>query len=189
MRKGKQMTSKRKPVKKSRRARRRARRAFFLCLVIFGLLALLTRLLVFVPVKMETNAMQPVYQRNDVVLADRLTLLRGDAISRGEDVYAYFAAANGCYVRRVVGMPGDLIDVRDGQRFLVYDGGTKEIALGEAPGLVYGELPEGAYLLLASDLSAEGVADGRTLGLVYETDIRAKAGVILWPVNRMFRGR
>ena len=32
-------------------------------------------------------------------------------------------------------------------------------------------------------------ADGRTLGLVYETDIKARAGVILWPVNRMFRGR
>ena len=133
--------------------------------------------------------MQPVYQQNDVVFASRLAMLRGDAIARGEDVYAYFAAANGSYVRRVVGMPGDLIDVRDGQRYLVYDGGTKEIALGEAPGLVYGELPEGAYLLLASDLSAEGVADGRTLGLVYETDIKARAGVILWPVNRMFRGR
>lgn len=183
------MANKRKPVKKSRRARRRARKAFFLCLVVFGLLALLTRLLIFVPVKMETNAMQPVYQQGDVVFANRLTMLRGDTIARGEDVYAYFAAANGSYVRRAVGMPGDLIDVRDGQKFLVYDGGAKEIALGEAPGLVYGELPEGAYLLLASDLSVEGVADGRTLGLVYETDIKAKAGMILWPVNRMFRGR
>lgn len=35
--------------------------------------------------------------------------------------------------------------------------------------------PKALYLLLASDLSAEGVADGRTLGLVYETDIKAKA--------------
>ena len=183
------MANKHKPVKKSRRARRRARKAFFLCLVIFGLLALFTRLLIFVPVKMETGAMQPVYQKGDVVFANRLALLRGDEISRGEDVYAYFAAANGSYVRRVVGMPGDLIDVRDDQKLLVYDGGSKEIMLGEAPGLLYGELPEGAYLLLASDLSAEGVADGRTLGLVYETDIKAKAGVILWPVNRMFRGR
>ncbi len=183
------MANKRKPVKKSRRARRRARKAFFLCLVVFGLLALLTRLLIFVPVKMETNAMQPVYQQGDVVFANRLTMLRGDTIARGEDVYAYFAAANGSYVRRAVGIPGDLIDVRDGQKFLVYDGGAKEIALGEAPGLVYGELPEGAYLLLTSDLSVEGVADGRTLGLVYETDIKAKAGMILWPVNRMFRGR
>ena len=139
------MASKRKSAKKNLKARhRRARKAFFLCLFLFALLALITRLLVFVPVKMETNAMQPVYQQNDVVFASRLAMLRGDAIARGEDVYAYFAAANGSYVRRVVGMPGDLIDVRDGQRYLVYDGGTKEIALGEAPGLVYGELPEGA---------------------------------------------
>ena len=142
------MASKRKSAKKNLKARRRrARKAFFLCLFLFALLALITRLLVFVPVKMETNAMQPVYQQNDVVFASRLAMLRGDAIARGEDVYAYFAAANGSYVRRVVGMPGDLIDVRDGQRYLVYDGGAKEIALGEAPGLVYGELPEGAYLL------------------------------------------
>lgn len=89
------MASKRKSAKKNLKARRRrARKAFFLCLFLFALLALITRLLVFVPVKMETNAMQPVYQQNDVVFASRLAMLRGDAIARGEDVYAYFAAAN-----------------------------------------------------------------------------------------------
>ena len=63
------MASKRKSAKKNLKARhRRARKAFFLCLFLFALLALITRLLVFVPVKMETNAMQPVYQQNDVVL-------------------------------------------------------------------------------------------------------------------------
>ena len=50
------MASKRKSAKKNLKARhRRARKAFFLCLFLFALLALITRLLVFVPVKMETT--------------------------------------------------------------------------------------------------------------------------------------
>ena len=86
-------------------------------------------------------------------------------------------------------MPGDLIDVRGEEKFLIYkdgEGVMREKALGNAPGLVYGTLPENAFLLLCDDLDSTQ-DDSRTLGLVYLTDITAEAGSILWPPSRMFR--
>ena len=40
-------------------------------------------------------------------------------MNRGDLIYAVFEANDGGYIRRVMGMPGDLIDVRDGIRVLV----------------------------------------------------------------------
>ena len=116
-------------------------------------------------------------------------LLRNFSVSRGDMVYARYKANGGGYVRRVQGMPGDLIDVReDGKYLVVRENGLPayEIALGDAPALVYGEIPSGAYLLLADDLSARA-ADGRTLGLTFETEIIAAPGAVLWPPRRAFR--
>lgn len=176
--------AKRKRNDKARK--RRARRAFIIALVILGALSLFTRAMVFEPVRVQSNAMAPTYQKGDIVCALKLNA-PGD-IERGDIMLCSFKSAGGRLIRRVAGLPGDLIDVRDGQKYLVYMGSGGELAelsLGEAPALTYGELPESAYLALADDA---GEADSRSLGLLSERDLKAEAGVILWPVSRMFRG-
>lgn len=181
------MTKKKKNSLKARR--RRARKAFFACLFVAALAAALVRLIVFVPVYMPTDAMRPAYEKGDLVYADKLEMLRNFRVDREDLVYARYKANGGGYIRRVRGMPGDLIDVReDGKYLVVRENGLPayEIALGDAPALVYGEIPSGAYLLLADDLSARA-ADGRTLGLTFETEIIAAPGAVLWPPRRAFR--
>ena len=187
----KKKTNKKTPNKKTVRRRHRGLKAFFICAVLFGLLALFTRLIVFVPIHMNSNAMSPVYLKDDVVYANKLALWKDYRVSRGDVLLTGYSASGGSYIRRVAGIPGDLIDVREDGKYLVEreeDGKATEIALGDAPGLVYGELPEGAYLMLADNLSEENAPDSRTLGLVFETEIKGRAGAILWPVSRMFRG-
>lgn len=184
--------AKKKKTNKNKKARsRRGLKAFLICLCLFGLLALFTRLIVFVPVHMNSNAMAPGYLKGDVVYANKLALWKDYRVSRGDVLLTRYSASGGSYIRRVAGVPGDLIDVRGDGKYLVErleDGSVLEVALGDAPGLVYGELPEGAYLMLADQLTEENAPDSRTLGLVFETEIKGCAGVILWPVSRMFRG-
>ena len=180
-----------KTSKKKLKARRRAaRRAFITFLILFALAAAFVRFVVFVPVYMPTNAMAPTYKKGDLVYADKLTMWKDFRVNRGDLIYAVFEANDGGYIRRVMGMPGDLIDVRDGIRVLVtYENGavTNEIVLADAPALVYGEIPNGAYLLLADNLDEPNVADSRTLGLIKDTAISAAPGAILWPPSRAFR--
>ena len=180
------MTKKKKSLKARRR---RARKAYIICLLVLALFAALVRLIVFVPVYMPNDAMRPVYCKGDLVYADKLEMWKNFRVNRGDLICARFKANGGLYIRRAAGMPGDLIDVReDGKYLVVRENGLPvyETALGDAPALVYGEIPSGAYLLLADDLSVSA-ADGRSLGLTFETEILAAPGAVLWPPRRAFR--
>ena len=174
--------------KKKRRARTVKR--FFTSLLIFALIAVFVRLLVFDTIKLSSDAMSPTYRKNDVVAMMKFDVLTNNNISRNDVVTAFFEAADAKLVRRVCGVPGDYIEVReDGSKYLIYEGenGTLyEKKLENAPALVNGTLPDGAYLLLSDNPDAQA-DDSRTLGLVYITDITAKAGTVLWPPSRMFR--
>lgn len=176
--------------KKSKKRRIRTLKRFFFTLMIFSLLALLARLLIFETVLISSSAMAPAYRKNDIVSMLKYDVLANNNIERNDVVRARFEAADAFLVRRVAGIPGDRIEVReDGSKFLVYEdaeGVLREKELLNAPALVNGTLPDGAYLLLSDNPDAQA-NDSRTLGLVYITDITAKAGNILWPPSRMFR--
>ena len=178
-----------KKSEKLRRRRRRARRIFLTLLILLSIAAFFVRLVAFETYFFSTDAMMPAYRKGDVAVMEKFEMLTENEVERGDIVLCKFESADTRLVRRVFGMPGDLIDVRDDQKYLVYkddEGVMREKALGTAPGLVYGTLPENAFLLLSDNLEA-GADDSRTLGLVYLTDITAEAGMILWPPSRMFR--
>ncbi len=178
---------------KQRKSKSRGRflKVFATLLLLMCVFALLTRLLVFVPVSVKSDGMAPIYRAGDVVFASKLELLTGWHVARNDIVLASFESANVEYLRRVVGVPGDLIDESaDGAKLLTYTNASGEKQtrpLGECPALKTGTLPEGSYLLLADKPEADAAFDSRSLGLVHSTDIRAKAGAILWPIDRMFR--
>lgn len=178
-----------KKNEKPRRRRRRARRVFLSLLILLSLSALAIRLIVAETYLFSSDAMKPLYRKGDIAVMEKLEMLTENEVERGDVVLSMFESADRRLVRRVSGMPGDLIDVRGEEKYLVYkdaEGVMREKALGKAPGLVYGTIPEHAYLLLSDNFDAEA-DDSRTLGLVYLTDITAEAGMILWPPSRMFR--
>ena len=178
-----------KKSEKLKKRRRRARRIFLAILILLSVSAFIVRLVAFETYFFSTDAMKPVYRKGDIAVMEKFEMLTENEVERGDVVLCAFESADTRLVRRVWGMPGDLIDVRDNQKFLIYkddEGVMREKAMGNAPGLVYGTLPENAFLLLSDDLEADA-DDSRTLGLVYLTDITAEAGMILWPPSRMFR--
>ena len=167
-------------------------RVFFICLALMCVVALLTRLFVFEPVRVVNDGMSPTYRKGDVVFTSKIDQLTGWSVSRNDIVLAVFSSANAKFLRRVAGMPGDVIEQNaDGRAYLLYadnSGAQQRLALGACPDLQAGTLPEDSYLLLCDRLSSGVNLDGRGLGLVHSTDIRAKAGAVIWPLDRMFRG-
>ncbi|MBQ3079772.1 MAG: signal peptidase I [Clostridia bacterium] len=163
--------------------RAQSRNTFLAFVIIFGLMALFTRYFIFEIHYVSTSAMAPAYEKGSIVVMLKHDVDM-DKISRGDVVLSYFGSAEGKYLRRISGVPGDLIDVREDGKYLVYtddQGIMRQKALGDAPALVYGEIPEGAYLLLSDNLEANA-DDSRTLGLIYQTDISARPDITLWPL-------
>ena len=172
--------------KKRKAARARRFHRFLMSLLMTALIACaLLRVFVFEMYYVTTSAMDPVYRKGDLVVTFKHDVDMNQ-VQRGDILLSLFGGNGEKYIRRVSGVAGDLIDVRENGKFLVYadaQGVMREKALGDAPALVHGEIPEGAYLMLSDNLS-ENTPDGRTFGLIYETDISARPGKILWPLSR-----
>lgn len=178
------MSKKSKAKKKElalKKKRRKAFGAFLICLLVLTFLAGLARLVVFDTVKITSSAMSPEYEKGDIVLVNKLTLWKSFDIKRGDTVYT---SMNGetKLIRKVCGMPGDLIDVRQDGSFLVDADGSETLLPGNIA-LSGGTIPEGTYLLLNINLT-DPSPDGRTLGLTRPAEISGIPETVIWPLNR-----
>lgn len=179
------MSKKSKAAKKKlalKKRRRKEFKTFIVCLIVLAAIAALARLVVFDTVKMNSDAMSPVYQAGDTVFVNKLTLWKSFDIERGDRVYAVLDG-DMKLIRTVYGLPGDLIDVREDGTYLVSEDGEKLITGNEV--LNHGTIPEGTFLLLNENLS-DNSPDGRTLGLTRSAQISGIPGDIIWPPKRAF---
>ena len=127
------MSKKSKAAKKKlalKKRRRKEFKTFLVSLIILVVIAALARLVVFDTVRMNSDAMSPVYQAGDTVFVNKLTLWKSFDIGRGDRVYAVLDG-DMKLVRTVYGLPGDLIDVRE-------DGGVTLTVENTVPYMSYG---------------------------------------------------
>ncbi|MEO0378566.1 MAG: signal peptidase I [Cyanobacteria bacterium P01_A01_bin.17] len=88
------------------------------------------------------------------------------------------------YLKRIVGMPGEEIAVRDGQ--VLVDGRVlAEDYVKAPPAYVWGPsvVPEGHYLVLGDNRNSS--SDGHVWGFLSEETIIGKAAVRFWPPGRI----
>lgn len=94
--------------------------------------------------------------------------------------------ANERYIKRVIGLPGDIIDIRDKE---VYVNGVKEIqtyVVGATPtfdGQYPITVPEGRLFVMGDN--REVSKDSRSIGCIDVRSVEGKASMVLWPLDRM----
>ena len=172
---------------KDQRDKRRSR-------VLFGVQILLAVLLAFAVVflfghktKISTNAMYPTLEEGDTVLINRLSCRIG-SVKRG-DIVAFFLDGDRdsqMYVSRVVGVPGDTLQITDGTLYV--NGEETETAAGAqitVAGLAEEEitLGEDEYFVLGDD--PDEIEDSRyvSIGTVSSDEIYGKVWFVLFPLT------
>jgi len=130
-----------------------------------------------------TVSMVPTIRVGDRIWTDKLTL-RFREIKRG-DILVFEAPfkATDPYVKRVIGLPGETVEVKNGQVWI--DGqALVEPYLAEAPVYRYGpvKISEGQYLMLGDNRNNS--YDGHYWGLVTRSAIQARAVYRFWPLSR-----
>jgi signal peptidase I len=114
---------------------------------------------------------------------DRLKIFFTDVL----DIFKPIEAkTNVRLVKRVIGVPGDEVDIRDGK---VYLNGL-ELDEPYAKGLTYQrefpfpvKVPEGKYIVLGDN--REVSKDSRTFGLIDRRQVEGKASFRFWPLNKI----
>lgn len=156
--------------------------------------AILALLFIFVgkPFTVSGQSMYPTLHNNDRMLMSKL----GD-INRFDVVVLHAPDQDKEYIKRVIGMPGDTVEVKEGKLYINRQPVeqpfiNKEILVNKTVYIdnftlqeLTGELkvPEGKYFVMGDN---RGVSrDSRIIGFIDRTAIEGKAVFTIWPYNRI----
>lgn len=173
-------------------------------IIIAAILAILVRTFFFEPYKIPTSSMVPtlipgdkifvsklVYGPRIPIIAKRLPGVK-QAPERGE-VIVFIAPQerNKCYIKRVIGLPGDKVEIKLGNIYINGEAITdpkisKNIYYNvgefgqEGKGIT---VPEDKYFVLGDNSASS--RDSRYWGFVEHQDLIGKALFIWWPPKRV----
>jgi len=162
-------------------------------LLIAFILAFFIRTFLLGPYKIPTGSMIPTFMVGDRIFVDKISYRfrppeRGDIV-----IFKYPLDKKKDFVKRLAGLPGDKIEIRDGRLIVngvlmedvpfadhyYYNRQDWEFAKAGHPILV----PGSAYFVLGDNSSQS--SDSRNWGFVPEKNLVGKAFLIWWPPNRI----
>lgn len=153
--------------------------------VIAVVLAVVIRYFIFQPFYIPSGSMEPTLMPGDKIIVNKF-LYRFQPPKRGDVfVFKYPKDPTRDFIKRVIGLPGDTIEVRDSVLFI---NGKQQAEPWLPPALLFGsypptKVPPGSYFAMGDNRNNS--EDSRVWGFVPEENIRGKAVVVFWPINRM----
>lgn len=155
--------------------------ALALCIVLY--------LFLITPHEVNGISMSPNFKDGEYLIANKLTYRLSEP-KRG-DVVIFKHSETQDYIKRIVGLPGETIEIRDGSYYIngerlnesEYLAPTVTTSEGNAlrEGDLY-KIPEGEYF--ASGDNRPDSSDSRTFGSIEEESIKARAWIVYFPFNQ-----
>lgn len=134
----------------------------------------------------EGSSMEPSLHNRERLIVNKLVYRfrkpnRGDVV-----VFRYPANPKRRFIKRVIGIPGDEVEVRDG--FVILNGMT--LTEDYTMDLTYGyfgpkQVPDGHYFVLGDNRNNSDDSRYPDVGFVPMANIVGKAGIVWWPPRRM----
>jgi signal peptidase I len=152
------------------------------------LLAVFVIVFVYRPVRVEGTSMMPTLNDEERIFINQFTYRFGiSQISRGDTIVFWYPWDHSkSYIKRVIGLPGDTIEIEEGQ---VYVNG-RELYEPYLPdeyrdrsSMERKVVPRGEYFVLGDHRASSN--DSRVWGTVARNLIFGKAVFAYWPVDKM----
>jgi signal peptidase I len=135
--------------------------------------------------RIESHSMQPNFYEGDFILVNKLAYRLGEP-ERG-DVLVFHNPNNVAedYIKRIIGLPGDTLEIHDGRVFINGKPLVEDYPINEIPkGQVFGPIViEPDHLFVMGDNRPQS-QDSRYFGELPEDLIVGKAWVRVWPFNK-----
>ena len=157
--------------------------------LVIGILAFLIRYFVVQPFIVEGESMSPYFHTNDYLLVDKLSYrfhdpARGDII-----VFRYPNETSVNYVKRVIGLPGDTVTIKNGTVSVANSklnetylpaGLQTQLLNGSADGVF--NVPSDSFFVLGDN--RPNSSDSREWGWMPRSDLIGRVAVEALPLNR-----
>jgi signal peptidase I len=163
---------------------------FFRDLVLSVLIAVAIILFLYQPVKVEGTSMMPALRDQERIFINKFTYRFGiEDIQRGDMVvFLYPGDTSKSYIKRVIGVPGDTVEVREGAVLL--NGSQIEepyvpVEFLDRISAPLTKVKPGEYYVMGDHRSASN--DSRSWGTVDRQYIYGKAVFVYWPLEKLGR--
>lgn len=153
--------------------------------VVAALIVIPLRMYIFQPFLVKGDSMVPNFHNGDYLIIDELSY-RFRSPERGEVIVLKFPYdTSQRFIKRIVGLPGETIEIKDGKVIIYHPNAQEAFVLDEAeylsqvktPGSVKVQLQEGEYFVLGDN--REFSSDSRSWGPLNTQYI---VGRMLWNV-------
>ena len=135
--------------------------------------------------RIESHSMEPNFYEGEFILVNKLAYKLG-APERG-DVLVFHNPNNPDedYIKRIIGLPGDTVEIHDGRVFINGQPLIEDYPIKEIPrSAVYeAEVIQPDHLFVMGDNRPQS-SDSRSFGQLSEDLIVGKAWVRVWPFNK-----
>jgi signal peptidase I len=155
--------------------------------VLSVIIAVAVILFLYQPVKVEGTSMMPALSDQERIFINKFTYRLGlEEISRGDTVvFLYPGDPSKSYIKRVIGIPGDRVEVREGTLFLNGQSVAEPYVPEEFRDRISAPMTvvrPGEYYVMGDHRSASN--DSRSWGTVPKAYIYGKAVFVYWPLEK-----
>ena len=152
--------------------------------VIVIAVALVIKLFVFSPIRVNGTSMVPTLKDGDIMILNEIGY-RINGLNRFDIAVANVDGEK--LIKRVIGLPGENVEYKDNVLYINGEivgenfthGDTKDFSLSE---LKYDKIPEDYYFLVGDNRGNS--KDSRIIGLIHKSKIMGKTNLTIFPFSR-----
>ena len=133
------------------------------------------------PVRVDGNSMYPTLKHGEIMMVNKWDYLQGDPQRFDVVICHYPGRGNTNFVKRVIGLPGDTVEVKDG--YLIVNGVIyAEKFLHERPVEEFGPyvVPEGRYFVMGDNRNNSNDSRRAEVGPLDRENILGRVSAVLW---------
>ena len=146
--------------------------------VLIVVVIVVIRIFIATPVKVDGDSMYNTLNDNDIVLLSKLS-----SIDRFDIIVLKENDNNATIIKRVIGMPGDKVKIRNNKIYINNKIIEDEYAYGETSDYEEITLGDDEYFVLGDNRLIS--KDSRYFGAIKKSDIKGKAVFRFWPLKKI----
>lgn len=138
--------------------------------------------------RVDGQSMETTLQNNDNLIVDKISYRFRDPKRFEIIVFPYQYRDNTYYIKRIIGLPGETVQVIDG--YVYIDGEQLDEHYGnelmESPGIAEDPiiLGEDEYFVLGDNRNHSSDSRDATVGVLHRKDLLGRAWIRIWPLNK-----
>ena len=164
--------------------RSREFRGWLISLAIAVAIALALRLFVFEFIRVEGESMEPTLFTNEFVFMEKVTYRFAEP-RRGDIIICLYPGHADTYVKRVIGVSGDIIAVTDGVLYINGEANSDYFADRMNREVRPVTVPEGHVFVMGDNRNYSMDSRDESIGALPDSMVLGRAVFVIWPLNQI----